>query len=106
MHGYTAEAKSVLLDSVEVNERKHLIPADLDELLHRQSEDVQSEPPPADWCSLWKGPNAVRHMLCVHLIWSIYVPIYYGMLLNVRGFSRDHLEINTVVAGKTTIHNI
>lgn len=83
-----------------MNERKHLIPGDLDELLQRQSEQVQAEPPPANWWSLWKGPNAVKHMICVHLIWSIYVPIYYGMLLNIRGFSRDHLEINTVIAGK------
>lgn len=39
-------------------------------------------------------------MVCVHLAWSIYIVTYYGMLLNIRTFSRDHLEINTVVAGE------
>lgn len=42
-------------------------------------------------------------MICVHLAWSIYIVVYYGMLLNIRSFSREHLEVNTVVAGKCTV---
>lgn len=78
----------------------HMVPSDLDNLLKKQAVYVQTEPPPAGWWSLWQGPKAVRHMVCVHLAWSIYIVIYYGMLLNIRAFSRDHLKINTVVAGR------
>lgn len=78
----------------------HLVPGNLDELLRQQSVDVKSAPPPAGWWTLWKGQGAVRNMICVHGAWMIYIVTYYGMLLNIRTFSRDHLEINTVVAGK------
>lgn len=78
----------------------HVVPTDLDHLLEQQSANIQSEPPPAGWWSIWKGPKAVRHMICVHLSWSIYIVVYYGMLLNIRAFSREHLEINTVIAGQ------
>lgn len=77
----------------------HLVPNDLEQLLQQQAANIQNEPPPAGWWSLWKGEKAVRHMICVHLCWSIYIVVYYGMLLNIRAFSREHLEINTVVAG-------
>lgn len=99
-HGRIAEAKACLLESAEYNEKMHIVPSDLDHLLHQQAADVQSQPPPAGWWSLWKGPRAVRHMICVHLAWSIYIVVYYGMLLNIRSFSRDHLEVNTIIAGK------
>lgn len=58
-----------------------------------------AEPPPAGWWSIWKGPRAKCNMVAVHLAWSIYIVVYYGMLLNIRAFSRDHLEINTAIAG-------
>lgn len=78
----------------------HLVPGNLVELLEQQSAEVKSAPSPAGWWTLWKGEKAVRHMVCVHLAWSIYIVTYYGMLLNIRTFSREHLEINTVVAGE------
>lgn len=81
------------------NEKMHIVPSDLDHLLQQQAMNVQSEPKPAGWWSLWKGPRAVRHMICVHLAWSIYIVVYYGMLLNIRAFSREHLDINTMIAG-------
>lgn len=99
-HGRLADAKACLLESAQYNEKMHLVPSDLDHLLQQQATSVQSEPPPAGWWSLWKGPRAVRHMICVHLAWSIYIVVYYGMLLNIRSFSRDHLEVNTVIAGE------
>lgn len=98
-HGRVEEAKEILMESANVNERIHLIPPDLDHLLQQQSENVRNEPPPAGWWSIWKGKRAVRHMICVHLAWSIYIVIYYGMLLNIRVFGREHLHINTAIAG-------
>lgn len=83
----------------------HVLPANLDELLQKQSAQVRSASPPAGWWTLWKGDNAVRNMVCVHIAWSIYIVTYYGMLLNIRTFSRDHLEINTIVAGEFRCYN-
>lgn len=99
-HGRIEEAKEILIESAQYNERMDLVPRNLDELLEQQSAEVRSAPSPAGWWTLWKGDGAVRHMVCVHLAWSIYIVTYYGMLLNIRTFSRDHLEINTVVAGE------
>lgn len=98
-HNRIPEAKDILIESAEMNQRKHLIPNDFEKLLQIQSEAIRTDPPPAGWCTIWKGPRAIRHMICVHLAYSIYIVIYYGMLLNIRAFSREHLEINTVIAG-------
>lgn len=103
LHGRISESKEILLECATFNKRLHIIPDDLEQLLQQQSENIQNEPEPAGWWSLWKGPRAVRHMVCVHLAWSIYIIVYYGMLLNIRAFSREHLEINTVIAGNKTI---
>lgn len=64
------------------------------------------DPPPDGWWSIWQGPHAKTNMTCVHLAWSIYIVVYYGMLLNIRAFSRDHLEINTVIAGLSEITGV
>lgn len=77
-----------------------MLPSNLEYLLRQQSYNMQNQRPPAGWWSLWKGPKAIRHMICVHVCWSIYIITYYGMLLNIRSFSREHLEINTMIAGK------
>lgn len=82
-----------------MNDRKLFLPANLEYLLRQQVIDVQNEPPNAGWWTLWKGPKAIRHMICVHITWAIYIITYYGMLLNIRAFSREHLEINTAIAG-------
>lgn len=104
LHNRIPEAREILLESAEMNQRKHLIPNDFDKLLQIQSEAVRSDPPPAGWWTIWKGRRAVRHMICVHLSWSIYIVVYYGMLLNIRAFSREHLEVNTIIAGITQNH--
>lgn len=99
-HGRINEAKAILIESANYNSRPEVVPADLDHLLQRQAVDVQTAAPPAGWWSIWKGRRAIRHMICVHLAWSIYIVVYYGMLLNIRSFSREHLEVNTVIAGE------
>lgn len=98
--GRIEEARDILIESAIVNDRKHVLPANLEYLLRQQVFDVQNEPPNAGWWSLWKGRKAIRHMICVHICWAIYIITYYGMLLNIRTFSREHLEINTAIAGK------
>lgn len=98
--GYIEETSDILIESAIYNKRQHLLPPNLDQLLEQQVYDIQKEPAPAPWWKLFQGPKAMRHMICVHICWSIYIITYYGMLLNIRAFSREHLEINTMIAGK------
>lgn len=97
--GRVTEAKEILLECVRVNDTQHSLPHDIDQQLQLQAMTSMDTPPPPGWCSLWQGPKTIRYLICVHLCWSIYIVIYYGMLLNIRSFSREHLEINTIVAG-------
>lgn len=100
IRGRIEEARDILIESAIVNDRKHVLPANLEYLLRQQMIDIRNAPPDAGWWSIWKGRKAIRHMICVHICWAIYIITYYGMLLNIRAFSRDHLEINTAIAGK------
>lgn len=103
LHERIDEAEQVLIKSAHANDRTHLLPDDLTALLQQQSQNVRSDPPPANWWALWKGNNAVRHMICVHLAWAAIYIAYYGLLLNIRAYSREHLKVNTVVAGACEI---
>ncbi|XP_005188240.1 organic cation transporter-like protein isoform X2 [Musca domestica] len=101
--GRVMEAKQILIECAEYNGTRHSLPHDIDQQLELQAQTAMDAPPPAGWWSLWKGEKAVRHMVCVHLCWSIYIVVYYGMLLNIRSFSREHLQVNTVIAGISEI---
>ncbi|XP_055923804.1 organic cation transporter-like protein isoform X2 [Eupeodes corollae] len=97
--GRVLEAKTILQDCIEMNGTRYCLPHDIDQQLQLQAITSMEQDPPSGWWSLWKGPHAIRHMICVHLCWSLYIVVYYGMLLNIRSFSREHLEINTIIAG-------
>ncbi|XP_017046060.2 solute carrier family 22 member 3 isoform X2 [Drosophila ficusphila] len=97
--GRTQDAKKILLECAEVNGTRYNLPHDIDQQLELQAQTAMDAPPPSGWWAMWKGERAVRHIVCVHLAWSLYIVVYYGMLLNIRSFSRDHLYINTFVAG-------
>lgn len=101
--GRVLDAKKILLQCIDVNGTRYGLPHDIDQQLQLQAMTAMDAPPPAGWWTLWKGPKAIRHMTCVHLCWSIYIVVYYGMLLNIRTFGRDHLEINTIIAGACEI---
>ncbi|XP_031635392.1 solute carrier family 22 member 8-like [Contarinia nasturtii] len=99
-NGRIDEVRDILIESAIVNDRKNVLPSNLEFLLRQQAYNMQNQLPPAGWWTLWKGPTAsFRNMVCVHICWSIYIITYYGMLLNIRSFSREHLEINTMIAG-------
>ncbi|XP_059610465.1 organic cation transporter protein isoform X1 [Phlebotomus argentipes] len=93
------EAKAILEEAVRINGKQNALPRDLEHLLQVQAASCLEGPPPPNWWSLWEGHRAKRHMISIHLIWSIYIVTYYGMLLNIRVFGREHLEANTIVAG-------
>lgn len=102
-HGRIREAKMVLKESARVNENTKFVPNDLDNQLKTISEEMQSEPDPDSWWSIWAEKSARKNLICVHLAWSIFIVVYYGMLLNIRAFGRDNLQINTVIAGASEI---
>ncbi|XP_001359431.4 solute carrier family 22 member 3 isoform X1 [Drosophila pseudoobscura] len=97
--GRVQDAKKILLQCADINGTRYSLPHDIDQQLELQAQTAMDAPPPSGWWSMWKGERAVRHMICVHLAWSLYIVVYYGMLLNIRSFSREHLYINTFFAG-------
>ncbi|XP_036229375.1 organic cation transporter-like protein isoform X1 [Bactrocera oleae] len=101
--GRVIDAKNILMQCVEVNGTRYGLPHDIDQQLQLQAQTAMDAPPPPGWWSIWKGENVVRNLICVHLAWSLYIVVYYGMLLNIRSFSREHLEVNTAVAGLSEI---
>lgn len=84
-----------------MNQQSHRIPADFDLQVEVQGKALieQNQVPVPNWWLLFRGPNAVRKVVCVHWCWAIYLFCYYGTLLNIRTFGRHLLHINTAVAG-------
>lgn len=117
-HGKLDETKAILLKGASKNKRQ--IPSDIDRLLLQQAEcmwlivnihsfhneiDVvqffcrRHEPPPATWLSIWDGQPKKRYLLACHYAWSAYILLYNSVVLNIRAYGRDHLQINTVAIG-------
>lgn len=99
-HGRTFEARQVLVSAATTNNRKYVVPIDLDEKLAKTAFEMSNEPKSLGWWSLWAGPKAAVTMIALHLAWAIYVTNYNGMLLNIRAFGRDLLYLNTALAGE------
>ncbi|XP_055632044.1 organic cation transporter protein isoform X2 [Toxorhynchites rutilus septentrionalis] len=93
------EAKAILMECAEINGSTNYISNDFDIQLKSISETFISKPNPDPWWSIWKEKLATKNLVCVHLAWSIFIVVYYGMLLNIRAFGTDHLRVNTVIAG-------
>lgn len=104
-HGHIDKARDVLLYAAKMNKNKD-IPEDLEQRLKSQAEQSLKAAAPATWWSLWKGPKAKTTMIATHLAWAIYVTNYNGMLVNVKAFGRDYIDVNTIIFGKCFIKEI
>lgn len=103
-HGKVDEAKQVLLDAAKVNKKKDFSEVDLDKQLHVLADTMKEDPPEPSLLDIWDGPPGVkRKLFAAHMCWSIYLMLYFGLLLHVRAMGRDYLEINTVIAGVSEI---
>lgn len=91
------EAKSVLIESTKINKNTFL-QNDIDLQLKTASQ-AEMDKVSEGWWMIWKEKTAIKNLLRVHLAWSIFIVVYYGMLLNIRAFGRDHLTMNTIIAG-------
>ncbi|XP_038106502.1 organic cation transporter-like protein [Culex quinquefasciatus] len=96
-HGRIMEAKSVLIESTKINKNTFL-QNDIDLQLKTASQ-AEMDKVSEGWWMIWKEKTAIKNLLRVHLAWSIFIVVYYGMLLNIRAFGRDHLTMNTIIAG-------
>ncbi|XP_058836091.1 solute carrier family 22 member 13 [Topomyia yanbarensis] len=101
--GRIREAKAVLEDSAKVNGNTNQIPSDFVDQLNLMAEIMKTKPDPDPWWSIWETYKTRKNLILVHLAWSIFIIVYYGMLLNIRAFGTDHLQINTVIAGASEI---
>lgn len=102
--GRVQEAKEVLIQAAEMNGNiSEIDQIELEKKLEVQSAAVMNEPKEPSWWSLWENKKVKKNLILCHLIWSIYIIIYYGMLLNIRPFGRDYLKINTAIAGMSEI---
>lgn len=97
--GRIDEAKDILLEGASINERNAFILPRLDLRLREQAAATLKEPAPLGWWSLWNNRENVIIMIALHIAWAVYVTNYNGMLLNIRAFGREYLEVNTVAAG-------
>lgn len=103
-HGKIDEAKRVLLDAAHVNNKTDFNQDDMNKQLQALADAMREDPPEADWKSIWVGHEGVRRKLfAAHLGWSIYLMLYFGLLLHVRAMGRKYLEVNTVIAGISEI---
>ncbi|CAO1388922.1 unnamed protein product [Diamesa serratosioi] len=93
-----AEAKMILLEAARIN-GKTVSANDLEKQLQIEAAASLEVAPEPSWWSLWSTPEVTKNLIACHLAWSIYIVIYYGFLLNIRGFGREFLELNTVIAG-------
>ncbi|XP_062555790.1 organic cation transporter protein-like [Armigeres subalbatus] len=98
-HGRVREAQWYLLECAKFNNNEVSIPTDFDHQLKSYSEAAIEQPEPDSWWKIWEEKASTKNLICVHLAWSLFIVVYYGMLLNIRAFGRDHLRINTLIAG-------
>jgi hypothetical protein len=103
-HGRVDEAKKYLLQAAEINKKTGFAEEDLEKQLHAMADAMKDDPPEPSMLDIWKGPPGVKTKLfAAHIGWSIYLMLYFGLLLHVRAMGRDYLEVNTVIAGLAEI---
>jgi hypothetical protein len=103
-HGRVDEAKKVLLQAAKINKKTDFAEEDLEKQLHMMADAMKDDPPEPSLLDIWKGPKGVKTKLfAAHIGWSIYLMLYFGLLLHVRAMGRDYLEVNTVIAGLSEI---
>lgn len=97
-HGRVREAKMYLLDAARCNGTEDCISSDFDQQLKTFSEVAVEQPDPDPWWSIWdKGFS--KNLVCVHTAWAVFYTVYYAALVNITAFGREHIQINTVIAG-------
>lgn len=103
---HTDTVKTILLDAVKVNDRKYLVPHNLEDQINVQAAASLKIVDESNWWALWSDRKSTITMVMLHTAWAVYVTNYNGMLLNIRAFSRDFLVVNTIVAGLSEIFGV
>lgn len=98
-HRRVQEAKEVLLDAAKFNGKTDFSESDLEKQLLKQAAEVMEIKPRLSYCKMWNG--RVKNLGACHFALAITIVTYYGFLLNIRNFGRDHLEENTIICGES-----
>lgn len=103
-HGMIEEAKNELLNAAKTNSKVDFNEDDLSKQLMELADSMREDPKEPTLLSIWKGSfSHKKRLFASHLGWSIYLMLYFGLLLHVRAMGRKYLEINTVIAGVSEI---
>ena len=102
-HRNIEAAKKVLLDAARLNNKTDFKEDELSRQLRELADSMAEDPPEAKWISIWEGKGIKRKLFAAHIAWSIYLMLYFGLLLHVRAMGRNYLEVNTVIAGLSEI---
>lgn len=104
-HGKVDEAKKVLLDAAKVNKKTDFVEEDLEKQLLVMADMMRNDPPEPSLLDIWKcgEPGVMKKLFAAHIGWSIFLMLYFGLLLHVRAMGRNYLEVNTVIAGISEI---
>lgn len=99
-HGRIQEAKQILLDAAKFSGKSDFNENELDSKLKDLSAEMMKQPTEPTLLSIWVGSK--RHQMKIfvaHMGWSIFLMLYFALLLHVRAMGRNYLEVNTVIAG-------
>lgn len=103
-HGRVDEAKNILLEAAKVNGKEDFAEDDLDKQLQVMFEMFSNDPREPSWWAVWNGRKGhIRKVFAAHIGWSIYLMLYFALLLHVRAMGRIYLDVNTVIAGISEI---
>lgn len=68
------------------------LPKDLSIQLKLQAMHLKSEPEPTNWISLWRdSPLISLRIFSLHVAWSCFTIMYFGMVLNMRNYDKLNL---------------
>ena len=99
-HGKIDEAKKILLEAAKFNRKENFSEDELEKDLQAMAKAMKNGPAEPSVLDIWKDSFDVKIKLFVsHLGWSVYLMLYFGLLLHVRAMGRNYLEVNTVIAG-------
>lgn len=91
-HDNLEEVEKILKKAMKSSKSTEALPKDLNIQLKIQAVHLKSEPKPANWISLWRdSPLISLRIFSLHVAWSCFTIMYFGMVLNMRNYDTLNL---------------